>query len=136
MNVKLLKEVARELRNHPEMFDQNTFATKSDENECGTKCCIAGLTVLLHKPLKFLEVINGDDSKEVINDNTSMPGVIANQARKLLKISKRQALRLFRAADHWPEPFASQYENAETDAARARVGARRIAHFINTGGRE
>lgn len=41
---------------------------------------------------------------------------------------------LYVSASGWPEPLQSQYEEAKSGKGRARVVARRIEHFITTGG--
>ncbi len=136
MNVPLLKRIAKELKAHPEVFNQAQFGRTTSENACGTVCCIAGMAVLISNPLLYLATITESSSDAgIIPTHGRMTGVVPTEAQKLLGLTARQADALFSSSDYWPEPFATDYDNARTDAERARVGARRIAYFIRTGGK-
>ena len=54
-------------------------------------------------------------------------------AQELLGLEYAQSDRLF-FVDYWPGKFA--YNKAKTKKAKAEIAAKRIEHFIKTGGAE
>jgi hypothetical protein len=124
-----------------------------DTNEippCGAVACVAGTACILSgksQPYGIAEVINGRD----VISYTEPAGGWFTAGRQALDLTVEQAKRLFfpckgfglfgedNNADTslcWCEPFATEYQNAETPGERTEVLRRRFAHFIATNGAE
>ena len=127
MNVKKLKKVAEYILAEPEGFDQDTYGSlNEDRSRCGTQCCIAGTTLLLENPRRYLRTLH-------VGSDTS----ISREAAKALGLTEEEAQELFNPAELWPEEFARRYDRTEPNTKkRARVAYDRIMHFIKTRGRE
>jgi hypothetical protein len=134
MNVKLLRKVAKYILAEPKRLDMNvtgiaTLPDDEDAPKCGTVGCIAGWASVLALPAmpaspKFRASVMTWES-----------------GRIKLKLNCEEASRLFtepdsEAHDGWPVRFRTAYAKAKTHRGRARVTARRIEHFIKTGGKE
>lgn len=122
MNVELLLKVKEAILADPKTYDQ--------ENWCGTACCIAGHAVAIAQPSLYLGARDGMGGGAAI---------VYDAANLALDLYGYEFDKLCASGDNWPEPFASEY--CEADAAgdagqRAAVAARRIDHFIATDGRE
>lgn len=104
---KLLQRVAKRILKHHEEYDQSYYSPA-----CGFGCCIAGHAYLIsHKDQNPWQC-------QVID---FMPSFIAADSNLVLMPSD------------WMEPFASAYAEAKTSKGRARVGYRRIMHYLRTG---
>ena len=116
MNVKLLRRIQRWLMRlrHPEHFNMADFWRKGD---CRTSYCIAG------KALQLSGYRLGHDT--AFNPKGQECGFIKPIAESLLGLTPNEADRLFYRT-HWPYRFSSDPKSA----------ARRIEHFINTGGKD
>ena len=115
MNIELLLKVKEQILKDPERYNQDIYGHGS----CSSAHCIAGWAIVLGKK--------------------KWPDQIAhvwNLAHKVLSLRGRQDSKLFSVGGDWPKKFASAYLKAKTPKGRARVAARRIDHFIKTGGRE
>lgn len=147
--VDLLEKVIVTILEEPRRLEMAEWGTKYspaevERNEnappCGTQGCIAGWV-------------------RILGDKTFLPGLVeymeqceyrlydfsgdtADEAMKLLHISINQAERLFYlpgwsgVETGWPREFATAYRLADTPAQKAEITARRIRHFITTGGEE
>lgn len=111
MNVKLLLKVRDHILAHPETYNQ--------ANWCGTASCFAGHALLLsgNKPI--------DPYK----------GVFGNAA-EVLELTSAQAETLFLGGDTNTSPFGEIWKPSFPDHLRAILAAKRIDHFISTGGME
>lgn len=130
LNVRLLRRVQKAILKHPwqfEMswwFDNTLHLSRStlEPKGCGTAACIAGWAVHLtsgNKKLSQTRTLHGD----------------AYDAEDLLGLSCDQSCSLFNTGG-WPSYFATAYRQATNPETRAKVAARRIEHFISTGGAE
>lgn len=137
MNVKLLQEVARQILASPAQLNMSMWFVVTDPcgdrlehgsasiarnpalspvSNCQTTACIAGWTCALRP-----ELVQGPDA--------------ASAAQRLLGLDMSQSQRLFYKGS-WPNRFVVNYDTSPSPAARARVTAERIEHFIATGGAE
>lgn len=48
-NSKLLRRIARQIENHPEEYNQDSWFGTTDKTACGTTACIAGWAVTLDR---------------------------------------------------------------------------------------
>src|SRR5579871_4839038 len=122
---RLLRKVAKHILAEPRRYDQDVWRLKGRPGErcwasdgeypaCGTVACIGGwINTLTHA--------RGD---AVYN---------TDRACSQIGVSHEGMDRLFGTFDDWPKRYARAYENAKTQAGKARVAARRIEHFIKTG---
>ena len=142
MNVAKLLAVKRQILKVPSQFgmtryfftDVNHFNNKYELKRekipnCGTAGCIAGWAVAL-------EEFQGSPA-EAYKAYSRSPH---RRAQFLLDLTEIEAERLFyltpSAHESWPPQFREAYQAAKRLRDRARVAARRIDHFIKTGGRE
>lgn len=114
-----LRVVQEQILQSPEFYDQNDYA---HFNGCNTVCCIAGWLHYNH--------VGRKRHNALVKALWAFFYPIHNCAENLLGVKDPN---LFKAANYWPKPFASDYANAKTSLARARVAVRRIDHFIATG---
>ena len=124
MNVKLLRKVAKHILEEPRRFMMRTWRVKGAPGEplydhkrkhkfpsCGTVACIGGWCALL-------------SGKDVFGTNL----------HKLVGITVAQGDRLFYRSS-WPKQFKSKFKE-DGSLTSARIGAKRIEHFIKTKGKE
>lgn len=121
LNKKRLMEAVKHLEKYPSTYDQQYYANKSEDSICGTVGCLAGTLLFLNAPTAF--------AAEVANGNQDVRKIAA----RILGIPCGRTVNLFGQSSGWPEPFASNYENAEDEYGRVRVLAARVKHFIKTG---
>lgn len=98
---------------------------------CGTAACIGGWVIALSHRLK------PKIASQAVTHLLIHP---ANKAKEILQITPIQADRLF-LASLWPESFQNPskfvpFDDAGTPNQNAKLAARRIEHFIRTGGKE
>jgi hypothetical protein len=122
MNVDLLLRVKAHILAEPRRFDMDDWVRKSKAAPCGTVACIAGWAGLLNNP-----------QIEKTYDVTSID--FFQPRHNGLQLTEDESDRLFYEGE-WPEPFCSEYYDAESSSERAAVAVRRIDHFIETNGRE
>ena len=117
MKKALLLKVKEAILAEPKNYDQN--------NLCGTACCIAGHAVAIAKPKTWSRLNKEDDG-----------ALMADTAKSLLGLDNEQYYRICNYAHSWPEPFDTKFGCATTSKQRAKIAAKRIDHFIATGGAE
>lgn len=132
MNVRLLRRIQKRILAEPLQFQMgHWFTARGDWSDfidghapemipnCGTAACIAGwaVTLDLHKKPSEVEV------------NSIEP-----RARRLLKLTLEQALRLF-IINQWPQEFSGDWAIL-TPRQKARRAVQRIDYFIMTKGAE
>lgn len=105
---KLLQRVAKRILKHHEEYNQNC-----NGHNCG---CIAHHICKVAKP----------------NLITPSSNVMWRGA-ELLGFNYLQSPNLFATHFSWPKKFKFEYANARTSKGRARVGYRRIMHYLKTG---
>lgn len=121
MNTALLLKVKEKILKYPERYAQDVFGYV--DSKCGTDHCIGGWALKIAKQTPY-------------RSDTAW-----REAQVLLLLDDDQAFNLFdypvgQEGNGWPQKFVDAYLNAKTPKGRARVAARRIDHFIKTGGRE
>jgi hypothetical protein len=122
MNVSLLLRVKEAILEDPKHFDMGDFFTPA--NGCETAGCIAGWAIALGHDTDL-----GDAAE--IADN--YPLGVQRMAVDTLHISNTQGRILFYVA-HWPADLRIAWHDAKSSASEARVAARRIDLFIESGG--
>ncbi len=137
LNVKLLRKVKAQILKEPAQFAMTKWFTRdiAQANEfaevldirrrvipnCGTAACIAGWAVAIHK----------ESNPELVARSYYMP----YDANDALDLDDDNSHLLYHVA-RWPRKFLERWRRARSMAARARVAADRIEHFIATGGAE
>ncbi len=123
--IQKLRAIKKAILAEPEKYNQRTWA---DPNTCGTPCCIAGWADRLEvSEATFLE--HADLGRDDFD--------FAGRGQKLLSLTDDQAERLFDG--YMPLPYDKDYYLAklmDNHKGMAKAGARRIEHFIRTGGAE
>ena len=118
--VKKLLRVKERILAEPERYDQDRYV---NPDICGTSCCIAGWVVRNDvSPSRWKAILKEEEVRNRFE--------WWEYACKGLGIHKYHATGLFCVAEHWPEPFRSQFDSAITPAERAAAGAARIDAFI------
>lgn len=157
MNVKLLKQIAKEVLKRWKQIDmERWFEPEDGAGPCGTTACIAGWALTLKnkavtrgKPLIAARMLSRrfgsphrlfPDSPLGLTDTAKDKVPILG--RRVLGLSRGQSTRLF-YSDDWPEQFRMgfnlNYRGREVHPgtkAYARVVHDRIMHFIKTKGAE
>jgi hypothetical protein len=138
MKTRLLRKVQKFLMEEPRRFDMGNWITDStrasvlEHPPCGTACCIAGAAVIVDRGQNPAIVL----SELIKTRQSGITGIdIEDEAVDLLSLTYAQKERLF-FATYWPGKFKSAYARAKTPLDRAKVGVRRIEHFIKTKGKE
>jgi hypothetical protein len=128
MNTELLIKVREAIMAHPHNTDMVAgwiLHSNFQVAQCGTTGCIAGWAIA-----------GGDLEKlRKRREATGAGHQVRERAKKLLDITEAQADRLFHVYA-WPPSLKWSYDSATTWRMRAKITARRIDHFINTGGKE
>jgi hypothetical protein len=126
--VRLLRRIQKKILAEPSQFIMRWwFTTEHIESNrpiknCGTAACIGGWAVTLS------DYKNPEQARE----STCNSGVGASG---ILKLNSEQGTRLF-CYDIWPQKFQKMDFQKEGTMRFARNAARRIDHFIKTGGQE
>ena len=133
MNIKLLRQIKREILKRPTQFNMNWWFQKRDSlgnraGGCGTAACIAGWAVAIAGTEKGETIRLAEFSGGSFFD-TNTP----DSAKSILDISDDHAHRLFDRSN-WPMRYLD--ERANTSMKVAKLAAARIEHFIKTKGRE
>lgn len=127
LNVRLLRRIQKHILAEPKRYNQNDIVSTGKPGEaysfawrfpaCGTIACIGGWAAVLSSGGRHEDLEYG---------------------ARALGLTVDQRARLFSATGNggWPDKFDIAYTNAKTPQGRARVGARRIEHFIKTKGAE
>lgn len=108
-SAKLLQRVAKRILKHHEEYNQSRFIS-----EYGSGCCIAG---------HIWVMINGSFPSESWKVNKFASTQIDPTGNL-----DTSALFIF-----WPSRLRKKYLEAKTSKGRARVGYRRIMHYLRTG---
>lgn len=140
MNVRRLKQVAKDILNHPAQVNMNDwFSCKSEDSsqvhdnvstamalnghnpfkDCGTMACIAGWGMARYK----------DEAKKSLHNLYTEKDT--GQAIFDLDYNESNALFL---PSYWPMEYYDQYHAAKTGKGRARVVYNRIMKFIESKG--
>lgn len=127
MNVKLLLKVKAAILKEPRKFRMETFFSPSSKSPCGTTACIAGHALVIGRKWKSLK-----SGLRMVTRSDKGNLFFHQQGAADLGISIMEAHALFYATS-WPQPFRDQYYEAVTKRQEAKVAARRIQHFIDTG---
>lgn len=143
LTAKTIRRVRRMIKAvlaEPEFYDQQTFGRAACQDEggevCGTVCCAAGWAVWLDNPKLYNTMI----VKELRNRIDGFSGDLRWDRKAMLALNLKPSRNrfnhwiLFAGAADWPEPFSSDYYDAETPAKRAKVMAARWEFFITTDG--
>jgi len=137
LNVKLLRQAAKNIVAEAEHFDMNSWVEAEDI--CDTTCCIAGRIVCdsvwaepENKAKSVEEVIYMVQEVEYGHEHHPKFSDVRSYAQELLGISEECGENLW-FVENWPEPFMSEHRRAKTRLAKAKVAAARIEHFIATG---
>ena len=139
LNVKLLRKIKAHILEEPRRFFMEWYVATGRPGArrftsrhadaadlpktvppCGTAACIAGWAILLSEKKKAdeLDYNYSGDTVDIASDLIGLP--FGYYPRQLFN-------------NHgWPEPFSSQYKNAKTPRARAKIAAERIEHLIKT----
>lgn len=125
MNTRLLRKVQKAILAEPAKFDMDFYFARSGESPCGTVACIAGHAIALTK--KFRKLRCGLNPRVRFN--------AADIAQGALGLNYEGAWNLFHL-DDWPSKYRRGYLNAKSARGKTRAAARRIDHFIATGGKE
>jgi hypothetical protein len=126
-SIKRLRMVKEAILANPQYYRQEEWISAIEP--CGTTCCIAGWADYLFNGKKAHEA---RAKAELSNYMVSWEYVAA----KALGLDYCQAHTLTYPGSGWPVPFCTAYTRAKTPKQRAKVAARRIEHFIKTGGAE
>lgn len=117
MNVRLLRKIAKVIQEKPRELEmkilhcdeKGVYADKS----CATAHCICGWGAVIL-----------DEDFDAGPSSHPFFGIDSAQRKRLFWVST------------WPSNFRNAYRKRKTHAARARVTAARIEHFIKTKGAE
>jgi len=121
MNIKLLKQIRKQILKEPKQFYMGEWFTTVTETHipnCGTAACIGGWAIALAKK------VNPAQAHDIFLRNTMLP-------EELLELECDEAERLFYTGN-WPQEFTG----GSTPAIKAKKAAARIDHFIKTEGME
>ena len=132
-SIKLLRQVKLAILAAPEFYAQNKWV--SNIAPCGTTCCIAGWADF---------VVNGKKAHNARAEQLlvgsweqwTVSAAWQQVAVEALGITPDQAERLTDSASEWPAGLDDEYGSADGSKGRALVAAKRIEHFIATGGAE
>jgi hypothetical protein len=112
---------------------------------CATIGCLAGSACILsgEAPVHFTETYKGvtivhydPPSGGWFENGQRVLGLTYEQAQRLFYPSKSFVQQIGGTQQHWPEPFASQYETALTPETRVAALRARVEHFKATNGAE
>lgn len=110
VNQVLAQEILDKITAHPDQHRQGMWASKSNDTECGTSCCIAGWAcVLSGEELDWYQALNGP----WFADHTVSGEHIADAAERLLGLPKHDGDYIF---------YAEQDRARELVAALAEGG--------------
>lgn len=145
--IKLLRHLTRQRDSkYAARFNMNYFGMQTGGYSmngtlelpvCKTQACLAGETVLCLKG-GFLGRQGGIE----LYKRYRIEGLdIDSLATRILNLNEAERDRLFFLYSHlgrpgWPKEFDKQYLNAMTPFDRLEVVINRVAHFIDTDGRE
>lgn len=118
MNTRLLRKVQRKILAEPKQFQMRTWFTSDLDHKipnCGTAACIGGWALVLSRKAKPSALQLIPSPFELIREALNLPYWQAS------------LLCVFR---QWPVKFQRYGED------NAKQAARRIEHFIKTGGEE
>lgn len=118
MNVRLLRKIAKVIQEKPRKLDMAVLHSNGKGMfrplTCATAHCICGWgAVLANRP-----DIDASISSEPVF------GIDSGMRNRLFWVGR------------WPQQFRESYRARKTQAAKARVAAARIEHFIKTAGKE
>lgn len=105
MNVELANLVLKEIKAHPDEWEQNSWAYR---NECGTAYCFAGWAVKIARPDAVFQWRNDShvlgvghaSTVEVGGDRFPVTLPIQDFAQQLLELNSLQATVLFAGGNH------------------------------------
>lgn len=123
LNKPLIRKMIKRLTEIPESFDQNAaWAARDKRSPCGTVACLAGEAI----------ICSASTVKEGIrlamSDNYPDP-------TKLMGLPEDHGLFACAAMD-WPEPFQTQYHNADGDQKKeARAAIDLLKAILKTDGK-
>lgn len=126
LNFKLFRAVIKKLETAPMAYSQEDIVEKDNKAPCGTAACIGGWAYLLA----------GRRVTSRTNNST-----VLNRAALLLGLNNEEeweggdAERLFSGypEDQWPEPFASDWQDAVDREEQARVAVAYLKNILATG---
>jgi hypothetical protein len=135
MNVKLLRQIQKQIKEEPRRLDMESIARETKElpvnlvPPCGTVCCISGWASVLSRP----------DTKLMVSHNfLRTPGgryLDVLDGQEQLGLTFEQGHRLFDLSG-WPALYRNAYREALTPAQKTSVTLKRIDHFVRTRGKE
>jgi len=139
VSIRRLRRVRDAIRANPELYDQDqtTCANKT----CGTTACILGWANTLYRKVSTARVVTAEESWWGYNARAMeicSTAARASLARgtAVLDLTAEQAERLW-FSDKWPDRYVwSSGHSVRGGNARERAStaAKRITHFIKTGG--
>lgn len=123
----LLRKAAKNIRSHPEKYNQNSFGTntpdQSKASDCGSACCIAGHILLV---AGWTPIKNGNGQYH------SPTGVTSMYASSAAKSQFGPHVRGVIAETHlfgdvetieWPEEYKDRFEEADQDGDPKEMAA-------------
>lgn len=129
LNIELFKKIRKRIAAIPESYNQSWWMIPTSAAPCGTAACLAGETIICNAPS-----IKAGLSNLAQADRR---GVVGSQARRALGLAPGEAATVFGYIDggfvSWPEPFASQFRDAENSQGRAAAAVAYLDHIIETG---
>lgn len=126
LNFPLWVKVRNRIAAVPESYHQGEWKAKSSEAPCGTKACLAGEAIICSErsPKAGLKLLWQKNKRS-----------IPNMAIALLGLEPYNEVQIFSGypLGDWVEPFGSEWADAKTSKAQARVAVRYLTHVIRTG---
>lgn len=130
---RLLRRVVKHILEVPARYYQDIWVKKG---EPGSHTFL-GLFADDNAPVKFPEcgtvACLGAWINQLTGAKTRKQQYSLVRACRKIGVSPNDANVLFGMASSWPEPFRSQWENANTSLKQAHIAQRRVEHFIKTG---
>jgi hypothetical protein len=120
LNLELFQKVRDRIADVPESFEQGRWITRSPSSPCGYAACLAGETIICAAPtveqglanLKRLVAIDEEKNTCLVPDTAGgmlgLDGSYAEDGEHDIFVS---------SAQHWPEPFRSQFTNGDEPGA-------------------
>lgn len=135
LNIELFRAVRDKIITVPEAYDQGHQAYNDNRSPCGTVACIGGWADILSAPNESARRhrMNGHVDLDRAANTLGLSGTefwteYAEDTR-----TERAVLFTGDPDEHWPEPFAAQFLEADTPSQIAQVAVAYLDHIIATG---
>lgn len=135
LNIELFRAVRDKIIAAPEAYDQGHEAYNDNRSPCGTVACIGGWADILSAPNESARRyrMNGRVNLDRAADALGLSGEdfwneYAGDVR-----TERAVLFTGDPDEHWPEPFATQFLEADTPSQIAQVAVAYLDQIIATG---